>query len=227
MPSTSEHTAEHITSPSMSTKADANSWEQENSTTTMSEQDIADTFPRIFATIEPVTQHPLSIIDQTNPKPSISFSNAEKPHALDTINLVPLPEPVNQVKEATVQAATPTTPEPRFDDTHVRSVPIFDPAELQSVFLTELPPRPPPRRNSFVRLFKRRAHRTEDIECQTYPASGQTASDSREVALGKKARSPNVIRATAAIAGFSGLIALFLVAVSQGLGGPRLDGKDD
>jgi hypothetical protein len=89
----------------------------------------------------------------------------------------PLPEPaikpINFCSPTTITAALNPTP----SSNHTSQGPIFDPSELQSIFPAELPPRPVPKCNFFVRMFNIRARQTEDIECQTYTNSGQAVSD--------------------------------------------------
>jgi hypothetical protein len=144
-----------------------------------------------------------------------------EPKPLDTMEPAPRPapavKPINSTSSTTITAAL--NPKPSSND--ISQGPIFDPSELQSIFPAELPPRPVPKRNFFVRMFNIRARQTEDIECQTYTNSGQAVSDTATARdAHRTAGRRRYFTCWLSFGVFLGLVALVFAAAYKDWGGP-------
>ena len=82
-----------------------------------------------------------------------------------------------------------TPPALKVPQPSIKEGPTFDPVELrQAIFPTELPPRPPPKRNFFARMFKRQEQVADDIELGS---QGRPRASSYSRQLEKQHRAKN------------------------------------
>jgi hypothetical protein len=160
--------------------------------------------------------------DQTSHKSEGGSANMVEPKPLDTMEPAPRPDPAVKPINSTSSTTTTAPLNPKPSSNHTSQGPIFDPSELQSIFPAKLPPRPPPKRNVFVRIFNRRVRQTEeDIECQTYTTSGQAVSDTATARdAHRTAGRRRYLTCWLSFGVFLGLVALVFAAAYKEWGGP-------